>query len=313
MNSEKGKILAVDGDESVLSSVSRLLGSKYEVETCYKNTEALRTLQSLKSDILIMDAGKVNDEINLLSSSLEFDPNLRIIVTDFAPSVETAVKVMRAGAFDYLFKPISAESLSDSVAKAFEDRRNRLEKKYLEDVFYEVKTSVASSLNLEKVLDSIVQGVAKAMKAKGSSLSLLDKSHKRLMVVGTHGLSRKYVSKGPIDASRSIGETILKGQVVWVKNAADDPRTQYPEDAMKEGIVSILSVPLKVPGKVIGALRVYSSEERTFLPQESRVLKEFSDQAAMAIQNARLYEDVKNEYDNLREDLRMYFDEIGWD
>ncbi|MFH0957512.1 MAG: GAF domain-containing protein [Pseudomonadota bacterium] len=313
MNREKGKILAVDSDESALASVSRMLGNKYEVETSSDGSEALRLLEALRSDILITDAGMVNRENDILSASLNFDPNLRVIVTDFAPSVETAIKVMKAGAFDYLFKPINAGSLLESLEKAMEDRRNRVDRKYLEDVFYEVKTSVASSLNLEKVLDSIVQGVSKAMKAKGSSLSLLDKSHKRLMLVGTHGLSRNYISKGPIDASKSIGETILKGEVVWVKNAADDPRTQYPEDAAKEGIRSILSIPLKVPGKVIGALRVYSSEERDCLPEELRVLKEFSDQAAMAIQNARLYEDVKNEYDNLREDLRMYFDEIGWD
>jgi FixJ family two-component response regulator len=313
MNNNKPKILVVDADESYLSSVSQILGGIYDVETCSKNHEVLRTLESLKSAVLIVNAEMARDQNDLLLSSLAFDPNLRVIVTDLTPSVETAVKVMRTGAFDYALKTTNPESLLNAVAMALEDRRKRVEKKYLADVFYEVKTSVASSLNLEKVLDSIVQGVVRAMKIKGSSLSLLDTNHKRLMVVGSHGLSRNYISKGPLDASRSIGETILNGNAVWVKNAADDPRTQYPEDARKEGIVSILSVPLKISGKVIGALRVYSSEERTFLPEESRVLKEFSDQAAMAIQNARSYEDVKNEYDNLREDLRLYFDEIGWD
>ncbi len=293
MNNNKPKILVVDADESYLSSVSQILGGIYDVETCSQNYEVLRTLESLKSDVLIMDAGMAKDQNDLLLSSLALDPNLRVIVTDLTPSVETAVNVMRAGAFDYALKTTNPESLLNAVAMALEDRRKRLEKKYLADVFYEVKTSVASSLNLEKVLDSIVQGVVRAMKIKGSSLSLLDTNHNRLMVVGSHGLSRNYISKGPLDASRSIGETILNGNAVWVKNAADDPRTQYPEDARKEGIVSILSVPLKISGKVIGALRVYCSEERTFLPEELRVLKEFSDQAAMAIQNARSYEDVK--------------------
>lgn len=313
MNDQKGKILAVDTDESVLTSVSRILGGNCDVETVNTAADAIKAMKSINFDIVLMDFVMAQDGQGLLASTLGIDPDIRVIVTDFTPSVERAIKTMRAGAFDYIFKPINPESLTESIATAIQDRRERLESRYLEDVFYEVKTAVASSLNLEKVLDSIVQGVVKAIKVKGSSLSLLDKSHERLIVVATHGLSRNYSSKGPIDSSKSLAESIVSGETVWIRDASSDPRTQYPQDAKREGVASILSIPLKTRGKIIGSLRVYCAEERVFSGKEMQVLREFSDQAAMAIHNARSYDDVKNEYDNMREDLRLYFDEIGWD
>ncbi len=313
MHDKKGRILAVDADQLTLAGISHILGNEYDAHTCLNPVEAGELLKSLTFDILIMESKKAADQIDLLKESLKLDPNLRVIVIDALGSVETAVKVMRAGAFDYMAKPFAPEKLSVSVNAALKDRKERLENKYREDIFYEIKTAVASSLNIEKVLDSIVNGVAKAIKAKGSALSLLGRSHSNLRVVATHGLNKSYLVKGPIDSSKSLAETTQTGKPVWIRDATVDSRIQYPDEAKKEGIASILSVPLKIRGEVIGALRVYTSEEREFSEQEIRILEDFAAQAAFSIQNAKQYEDVKNEYDNLREELRMYFDEIGWD
>jgi signal transduction protein with GAF and PtsI domain len=167
-------------------------------------------------------------------------------------------------------------------------------------------------LNLKKVLDLIVQGVVKIMKVKGSSLSLLDKNREKLRIFAFSGLSRDYVDKGPLEVSRSIGETILAGKHVWIEDACKDPRVQYPKEAMREGIASILSVPLVVRNKVIGALRVYTAERRVFSDEEVRFLYGFAEQVAYAIENAKSYEDVKDEYEALRDDLWDYFDKDGW-
>ncbi|MBM3302395.1 MAG: GAF domain-containing protein, partial [Deltaproteobacteria bacterium] len=170
---------------------------------------------------------------------------------------------------------------------------------------------ISSTLNLKEVLQLIVQGVVKIMKVKGSSLSLLDKKREKLRVFAYHGLSSQYIDKGPLDASRSISETTLEGKYTWVENAPNDPRVQYPTEAMREGIASILSVPLLVRNKVIGALRVYTSEPRKFSEEEVIFLSGFAEQVALAIENARSYEDVKDEYEALRDDLWDFFDRDG--
>ena len=67
-----------------------------------------------------------------------------------------------------------------------------------------------------------------------------------------------------------------------------------------------------VRNKVIGALRVYSSERREFTDEEIKFLYGFAEQVALAIENARSYEDVKDEYEALRDDLWDYLDKDGW-
>ena len=73
-----------------------------------------------------------------------------------------------------------------------------------------------------------------------------------------------------------------------------DPRVQYPQQSMREGIVSMLSVGLRYKGKSIGVLRVYTDEERTFSPLKIDLLKAVGAQAAAAIENARLVSEARD-------------------
>ncbi len=63
-----------------------------------------------------------------------------------------------------------------------------------------------------------------------------------------------------MDADKSIAET-LDGQTVLILDTSNDSRVQYPEEAKKEGIASVLSVPITVKGQIIGVLRIYTSEK----------------------------------------------------
>jgi sigma-B regulation protein RsbU (phosphoserine phosphatase) len=67
-----------------------------------------------------------------------------------------------------------------------------------------------------------------------------------------------------------------------------DSRVQYPQESMREGIVSMLSVGMRYKGRAIGVLRVYTSEEQAFSPLKIDLLKAVASQAAAAIENARL-------------------------
>lgn len=314
MEKKKGKILVLDDEKIVLDSVSRILEDEdYQVKTCQKGEEALETLKEGGFDILITDLKMPGmDGLQAIEAMLEIDPDLSAIMFTAYSTVDSAVKAMKLGAVDYIRKPFTPDQLTGLVLKVMADRKMRLEKRYREDTFAEIKTAISSTLNLKEVLDLIVQGVVKVMKVKGSSLSLLDKNREKLRIFAYHGLSRNYVDKGPLDSSKSLSETTLNGKQVWIEDASTDPRVQYPTEAMREGIASILSVPLVVRNKVIGALRVYTSEPRSFSEDEGRFLFGFAEQVALAIENARSYEDVKDEYEALRDDLWDYFDKNGW-
>lgn len=313
MDKKRGKILVLDDEQIVLDSVARVLEEEnYEVTACRKGEDAVRKLKAESFDILVTDLKMPGmDGLQAMELMQEIDPDLSMIMVTAYSTVDSAVKAMKLGAVDYIRKPFTPDQLLELVGRIMEDRKARFEKRYRDDTFEEIKTAVSSTLNLRQVLDLIVQGVVKIMKVKGSSLSLLDKKREKLRVFAFSGLSREYVEKGPLDASKSISDTTMQGKHTWIENAAQDPRVQYPAEAMREGIVSMLSVPLLVRNKVIGALRVYTSEPRKFSAEEERFLYGFAEQVALAIENARSYEDVKDEYEALRDDLWDYFDRNG--
>ena len=85
------------------------------------------------------------------------------------------------------------------------------------------------------------------------------------------GLNESYLRKGPLDADKSIAET-LNGQIVLILDTANGSRVQYPEEAIKKGIASVLSVPITVKGQIIGVLRICTAEQRNFSDDEYKLI-----------------------------------------
>ncbi len=165
---------------------------------------------------------------------------------------------------------------------------------------YEVVRVINSSLDPTIVLEKITEQVATAMSCKGCTIRLLDKNKQTLLASGSYGLSKGYLRKGPVEVSKSaLDREILAGNFVYMKNVANDTRFQYPEQAKAEGICSILSAPLMVDGKAIGVLRIYSASEREFGDDERDFLFAMANISAIAIENARLHQALKSDYELL--------------
>ena len=160
---------------------------------------------------------------------------------------------------------------------------------------YETSRAVSSTLNLPQVLSTIVRQATEVMGVKASSIRLLDEDRRFLELSAAYGLSDAYLTKGKVDAQR--GETMdrltLEGKSVALLDATNDRRFQYPEEARKEGIQSMLSVPMMLQEQAIGVLRVYTGEVREFTEQEIEFLRALASQGAAAIQNARAYRQLQ--------------------
>jgi FixJ family two-component response regulator len=312
----KGKILVLDGEPQVLNELTRILDADhYQVSPCLTGKEALALFKEKDFDLLItewrLDAQDGLDGFQVMESVGRLDPTLALVVLTAFPDVDSAVKAMRLGAKDYLKKPLVPEQLLALVGKLIEDRQALLSRREGQAVFEELKRRISSSLNLQEVLDLIAAGVAKGMGVKGCTISLLDKKRDQLKVVAYQGLTQKYMEKGPIDPARSLSGMVQSGQDLFISDVTKDTRVQYPEEAREEGIKSILSVPLLLKQELIGALRIYTATAQHFSPEDFKFLHSLADQAALAIENARSYEDMKNKYEALRGDLVDYFED-GW-
>lgn len=156
-------------------------------------------------------------------------------------------------------------------------------------VFHEVTRAVLSVLDVETVLHLITKGIVSSLDTKASALMLLSEKTHQLELVASHGLSQKYLGKGPLYADRSIADA-LGGRPVLVEDAPADNRVQYREEAREEGIASILSVPMEMRGRVIGVLRIYTAEPRRFSQNEMDLISAIGEIGAIAIENARIFE-----------------------
>ncbi len=180
------------------------------------------------------------------------------------------------------------------------------EKSFWLDSYKDVVKAIHSTLDIREVLGILVGKVVQVMNVKGCSLYLFDPGRRRLELVSSHGLSGKYIGKGPVDADQSIADT-LEGKTVLIPDAMKDSRVQYRKEAVEEGIYSILSVPLSMKGQVVGALRLYTSEPRNFLKEEIDFIETLAEMGAIAIENARSYESIRKDYEYVLNDLFYFY------
>ncbi|MDA8307883.1 MAG: GAF domain-containing protein [Deltaproteobacteria bacterium] len=171
------------------------------------------------------------------------------------------------------------------------------EREYLRS-FQEISGAINASLNISKVLELVVTKITTVLGVKGCVVRLLDPKSQNLYAARSHGLSEEFLQKGPIDAQRSMAEN-LAGKVVVIDDVFTDPRLQYPAEMVEEGVRRLLSIPLMVRGKFIGVLRIYSGEGPKFTKREIDFAIAIGQQCAFAIENARIYQRLHYEYQQL--------------
>lgn len=162
-----------------------------------------------------------------------------------------------------------------------------------------ITKAIGMSRDPEEVTLLIAESVKTALEAKGCALLLFNRKTNQLELAAHFGLSEEYVNKGPLSAAHSISSSLRDGPVL-IHDVMDDPRIQYPEEAKKEGISSILSVPIFVRQKPIGALRVYSAEPWEASLEQVNLVQAIAQIAGMALEMSRLYKGLKDSIEILK-------------
>jgi GAF domain-containing protein len=162
---------------------------------------------------------------------------------------------------------------------------------------FEAAQAVTSSLRLEEVLQRLVDNTVRVMDVKACAIRLLNADGQTLTLRAACGLSAGYLDKGPVVRAQSaLDAATLLGQVVIVPNIATNTLFQYPREAREEGIVSVLSVPLRAHGEAIGVMRAYTSQQHDFSELEQEFVQALADLGALAIDNARRFEGMERDY-----------------
>ncbi len=162
------------------------------------------------------------------------------------------------------------------------------------ETLIKVTRSLSRSKDPEKIIKMTVESIQSSLGLKGCALFLINQKSKELEVAASTGLSTDYLNKGTVSALSSIADSLKDGPVA-VYDVSDDPRIQYPEAAKKEGIASILSVPIMVGDDSIGAIRVYTAEMWEFTLDDVNFVQALAQIAGVLIEMSRLYKG-QNEY-----------------
>ena len=143
---------------------------------------------------------------------------------------------------------------------------------------------LSGTRDLQEILDLTVRRVVEVMPVKACGIRLLNADTGELVIKAVHNLSDEYLRKGPVLLrDNAIDAAAFAGQTVYIPDVASDPRTRYPENARREGLVSGLCLPLGYRGQTIGVIRVYTAKRYAFSDPEESLLRSIASQAAAAI------------------------------
>lgn len=153
--------------------------------------------------------------------------------------------------------------------------------------FKQIARLINSADPLKKVVTGVCASATRGLQAAGCAVMLLNPQREYLDILGAYGLSDLYLRKGPINARRSYGD-ILEGKTVAVEDVQLDKRTQYPEQAARENLKSLLGSPIIQKGEVIGEIRLYTRIRRRFKPHEKDFVATVANILAVALEKIEL-------------------------
>jgi DNA-binding NtrC family response regulator len=165
MADPSGSILIVDDEFSVRDSLYNWFRKDgFEVRVAESANEALKAMQDHGYQVVLLDIKMPGmDGMELLDHVRRIDPEAAVIMITAFASVETAVRALKQGAFDYVTKPIDPDELTHLVARALEQRRLREENSQLRETLAEVLGAgkiVGESPPMRKVIE-LVEHVSK--------------------------------------------------------------------------------------------------------------------------------------------------------
>lgn len=158
-----------------------------------------------------------------------------------------------------------------------------------DEQIYQLSTLVAGEFSSQEVLDKLAEAAVKIVRVKACSIRLLDEETGDMKMRSTFGLSDEYRNKGVVCKDDTVIKAAFAGEAVVLDDVRVDDRVKYKEAAIKEGLVSQLTVAMQFKGRDMGVLRLYSPKPMHFDEDDINLARAVASQCALAITNSRLY------------------------
>ncbi|MCL2388962.1 MAG: response regulator [Elusimicrobia bacterium] len=291
---KQGKILVVDDEEGIRELlVSEFSSLGYNASSAVNGEEAANRIESERFDIIISDMKMPKlSGLELLKKVKAVHPSTEVIIVTGYATIENALEVMKAGAYDFVQKPFNIDEVTLLVERAFE----KSELKTLV-ALYESSNAIFSNTKLEELLPIMTKLIKKNTLADDVAIFLSDASEQFSLESASFELNsgRKKIFTSFMEkfVERAIANPKLKNEPL-ITNASSG--SDFLEGAFFEntGIKSFLTYPIMLNGNVLGFLLLSKNvESSTFAQTDLDNLSIFVSQIAQAIANVRLYEKLE--------------------
>ena len=299
-------ILVVDDDLDFLEIIMRILESKgYEVATVPSAAEAIARVKGRFYNAAILDISLPDaDGTELLTRLLKMQPDIIAIMLTGHSSVQNAVRSLNRGAFAYLEKPLDPENLLSVINRGLEKQRLVMENRRLLEELEQhnrvantllgVSQAVSQSLDLQQIIDSALEKVAKATGIEVSYVYLYQND--RLLLMAYHGLASRIAGEMEKELDKGsgvIGRIFEQAEPVVIEDLSgyNEPDLAFLGSG---GYRSFAGVPLTILGESIGVMGVATGFTQCFSPNNIELLSGIGREIAIAVRNAQLYEEASS-------------------
>ncbi|MBU0991369.1 MAG: GAF domain-containing protein [Proteobacteria bacterium] len=162
------------------------------------------------------------------------------------------------------------------------------------ELFHKLASGLNSCMDVHKILEIMAEDMCKALGMIGATVRIVNEKKNTIDLVYDYGLSSSFIEKCPA-AIEDIEKDALSGTTIIINNVYIDDRVKHKEDMTREGIVSMLCVPVRSRDKVIGVMKMYFGVERQFPEDIIMLVNAIAHQGGLAIQNVSMQILLKQE------------------
>jgi len=179
------------------------------------------------------------------------------------------------------------------------DNPQSREQQFLE-VYQKVTRLTSMVFDHQEVMETIVRSLPALLAIDACTIRLLDNSTRSFVLGAAHGVSLEYLSREVIDTEATMA-MIQSGFPVYSAHLDQDPFLPFRDAANREGIKSVLTLPIVFQGKLIGIMRLLTRTERSFTSEEISFAMALAEQVGMAIAHGRMFKEMEAQLEFLRE------------
>ncbi len=307
------RILVVD-DEEVIRDILRksIEFWGYSCDIARDGREALQKINSkIFYNLLLTDLKMPNlGGMEVLKEIKKINPYIEVIILTGHPTVDSAVEALKIGASDYLVKPFELEDLRLTVGKCLQRQKFNIQHIELSELMslFEVSRTISATVGFDSLLSKIIDSALEVTKAKNGSLLLLDEKTNLLKIKVARGLSEEVINSTGLATGQGVSGKVIQEKKPIVGNIEEfaglhkDINLHYESKSSSEP--TFVSIPLESQSRILGVINVSDKVSgESFTERELTLLSILAGQAAVAIENAKLYTELQGKIADLKETL----------